>query len=129
MPNTKEESTAKASTTQITCAFCEGTGKDPFGIPSIRSKCQVCGGRGKVRVQEPYIECVFCGGTGAFPDKRITCTVCKGKGVVKTVENPQTCPDCEGTGASTSTPGLPCMMCKGKGVIPIPGRLKSGVQK
>ena len=118
MPKTKKKSRVKVSIIQITCAFCEGTGKDPFGILSIRSNCQVCGGKGKVNVEEPYIECVFCGGSGVFPDKRITCTVCMGKGAVKGIENPQACPDCEGTGVSTNTPGLPCIRCKGKGVIP-----------
>ena len=107
----------QAKSAETTCAFCRGKGTDPFGIPSERSKCQVCGGRGKVRIEKPTIECIFCGGTGIYPDKRITCTVCMGKGVVKAVKNPETCPDCEGTGQSTSTPGLSCVRCKGKGVI------------
>lgn len=107
----------KLETTRITCAYCEGEGLDPFGSLSILSKCQVCGGRGKVSVFEPYIKCAFCNGTGVYPDKRITCTACNGKGVVNAVENPQTCPSCDGTGESKSTPGLWCVTCKGKGVI------------
>ena len=114
----KKKTTAKSSQAGLaTCAYCQGAGFDPFGIPSERSKCQVCSGRGKVRVEKPTIECAFCGGTGIYPDKRITCTACMGKGVVKAVKNPTTCPDCEGTGESESTPGLYCVRCKGKGVI------------
>ena len=42
--------------TQITCAFCKGTGKDPFDILSELAACQVCGGTGKVEVEEPAIK-------------------------------------------------------------------------
>ena len=120
-PTTKKKTTAKTTAESqaglATCAYCGGGGIDPFGIPSERSKCQVCGGRGKVRIEKPIIECAFCRGTGIYPDKRITCTACMGKGVVKAVKNPTTCPECEGTGESESTPGLYCVRCKGKGVI------------
>jgi len=49
---------------EIKCAFCKGTGKDPFDLLSEFAVCQVCGGRGKVEVKEPAIKCVFCSGTG-----------------------------------------------------------------
>lgn len=113
----KKKIMVKSQTGSVTCAYCKGAGIDPFGIPSERSKCQVCGGRGKVSVEKPTIKCAFCGGSGIYPDKRITCTACMGKGVVKAVKNPKTCPECEGTGESKSTPGLYCNRCKGKGVI------------
>jgi len=40
----------------IKCAFCKGTGKDPFDLLSKLSTCQVCGGKGKVEVKEPMIK-------------------------------------------------------------------------
>ena len=107
----------KVETALVTCAYCEGSGKDPFGIPSELSTCQVCGGRGKVSVMKPTRECVFCGGTGIFPDRRLTCTVCMGKGLVTVKPGAKACPDCEGTGVAKNTPGLPCATCHGKGVI------------
>ena len=113
----QKKTVAKPRTSSVTCAYCRGSGLDPFGIPSELSTCQVCGGRGKVSVEKPTIKCAFCGGTGVHPDRRLTCTACMGKGVVKAVHNPDTCPDCEGSGESASTPGLPCVRCKGKGVI------------
>jgi len=71
----------------VQCAYCRGKGKDPFGVPYPKSNCCVCGGKGTVRVQEPYIVCAFCQGTSMHPHRRLICTVCKGKGVV-TVRRP-----------------------------------------
>jgi len=68
---------------EIKCAFCKGTGKDPFDLLSELATCQVCGGRGEVEVNEPAIKCAFCKGTGIYPHTRVTCTVCNGKGMVK----------------------------------------------
>ena len=102
----------------IKCAFCKGTGKDPFNLLSDLATCQVCGGKGKVEVKEPAIKCVFCKGTGIYPcNARVTCTVCNGKGMV-TVKKGATnkCPECKGTGAAKDS-GLPCVKCGGKGVI------------
>ena len=113
----KKKTKKSNSGSLIECAFCEGAGTDPFGIMSSLSKCQVCGGKGKVHVEKPVIKCAFCAGTGKVPDKRITCTACMGKGVVKAVKNPTVCPGCDGTGTSRSTPGLPCIECKGAGVV------------
>jgi len=65
------------------CAFCKGTGSDPFNLLSKLAACQVCGGAGIVQVEEPAIGCIFCRGTGVYPHNgRVTCTVCKGKGMV-----------------------------------------------
>ncbi|MBU4350805.1 hypothetical protein KKD19_06395 [Patescibacteria group bacterium] len=68
---------------EITCAFCKGAGKDPFGVPSKLSTCQVCFGRGKITlVDQPHETCTACRGTGIFAHHRLPCSVCKGKGVV-----------------------------------------------
>ncbi len=102
---------------QITCGFCKGTGKDPFDLLSEHAACQVCGGTGKVEVQEPVLKCAFCKGTGVYHNSRITCTVCNGKGMV-TAPKGETiqCPKCTGMGVATDS-GLPCLYCEGKGVV------------
>ena len=126
---------------KITCAFCKGTGKDPFCLLSERSACQVCGGAGVVAIMEPAIPCAFCRGTGVHPHgARVTCTVCNGKGKVSvstglsgvasqrfTVKTEgasapggkgamEACSKCKGTGMGTDS-GLPCLTCGGKGVV------------
>ena len=65
---------------EIKCAFCKGKGKDPFDLLSKLATCQVCGGTGKVKVDEPMIECAFCKGSGIYPHERLTCSACNGKG-------------------------------------------------
>jgi len=97
------------------CAFCSGTGKDPFGLLSPLSKCQVCSGRGKVSVEPPTAKCAFCNGTGVYLDKRITCTVCGGKGMVTVPKGAKTCAECKGSGQAPD--GLPCLACRGKSVV------------
>ena len=67
---------------ELTCAFCRGRGKDPFMVPTHLSNCQVCHGRGMVRVVEPYETCSACQGTGVYFDSRNYCLPCHGKGVV-----------------------------------------------
>jgi len=101
----------------IKCAFCKGTGKDPFELLSELSVCQVCGGRGKVEVKEPAIKCAYCKGTGVYPlGARITCTVCNGKGMVTVKGAAEECPECNGTGQAIES-GLPCIRCEGKAVV------------
>ena len=102
------------NTTEVKCAFCKGTGKDPFGLLSPLSICQVCSGSGKVKVTPPTIECAFCKGTGIYPGKRLTCTVCGGKGVVTIPKDAKLCTICKGTGQAPDD--LPCLNCHGKGV-------------
>lgn len=103
----------------ITCAFCRGAGKDPFGVMSELSTCQVCGGKGAVAVEEPAVRCAFCGGGGVHRDQRLTCTACAGKGMIS-VHSPHTkCPRCEGTGADPMIDYLHCVLCKGAGVVPV----------
>lgn len=103
----------------IKCAFCGGTGKDPFGLLSVLSTCQVCGGRGKVAVREPFARCAFCTGTGVHPFHRLTCTVCGGKGVVPvpTHGERKVCPKCRGSGKSHPNWNVACLKCKGKGFV------------
>ena len=67
---------------KIQCAFCGGTGKDPFEIPSKLSNCQTCLGRGWVYIEAPHMECPACHGTGHFRD-HLNCAVCGGKGRVR----------------------------------------------
>ena len=67
----------------IACAFCRGKGKDPFGVPSKLSNCQVCAGEGKNVIADiPHETCGACQGTGIFEHHRLPCSVCLGKGVV-----------------------------------------------
>jgi len=101
--------------TQKTCRFCQGKGKDPFELLSALSTCQVCAGRGVIEVKEPSRECVFCGGSGVYPNTRLTCTVCNGKGFVTVPEKSVICSSCGGTGAEFES-GLSCLQCGGLGV-------------
>jgi len=101
----------------ITCAFCKGTGKDPFDLLSELALCQVCGGTAKVYVEYPAIECAFCKGTGVHPHTRISCSVCEGKGsVTHNKGNDEQCPECNGKGHKVSE-NLPCSNCGGKGFV------------
>jgi len=105
-------------TKTVMCAFCRGKGKDPFDLLSELATCQVCGGTGKVEVEESAIKCVFCKATGVYPrNSRVTCTVCAGKGMVAIPKGTtEQCPKCKGTGTAKDS-GLPCLGCKGKGVV------------
>jgi DnaJ-class molecular chaperone len=112
-----EDEMAKGKAKIITCAFCQGTGKDSFGIMSPLSSCQVCGGKGLVTIREPALACAFCGGSGVHDEQRLTCTACRGKGMVSIVEPVEKCPRCQGTGMDIVINYLPCVLCGGKGVI------------
>jgi len=104
---------------QIKCAFCKGTGKDPFELLSELATCQVCHGAGKVEVKELVIKCIYCKGSGVYHNTRLTCTVCNGKGVVTAPKGPtEWCPECEGTGTAIDS-GMPCLNCRGKGVVSV----------
>ena len=100
----------------ITCAFCRGSGSDPFGIMSYLSTCCVCGGRGKVTISTPYRRCAHCSGTGAV--KTLTCTACMGKGVLPiTTEDTRICPVCCGSGDDHSASAMYCLRCRGRGYV------------
>ncbi len=98
----------------VSCAFCKGAGKDPFGVLSKLALCQVCGGRGKTFVLDPMVKCNFCTGTGVQPLSRLTCTVCNGAGSVH-VKKGDTCLECKGGGKSFGDSNLPCSACGGRG--------------
>jgi len=66
----------------LKCAFCHGTGRDPFGLLSHLSNCPVCHGRKTVRVVKPYETCEACAGTGVYFNSKMYCWTCRGKGVV-----------------------------------------------
>lgn len=106
---------------EVTCAFCHGTGKDPFGIMSSMATCQVCGGTGARSLHRPTAPCAFCGGTGVHPGSRLTCTTCGGVGSVQITEDAAACLCCGGTGreADHEYPDSPlsCLCCGGKGVV------------
>ncbi|HBZ66683.1 MAG TPA: hypothetical protein DEO70_07585 [Bacteroidales bacterium] len=99
----------------IECAFCSGTGKDPYALLSASSCCLVCEGTGQVEVAEPATVCIFCSGTGKNPlGARVTCIVCGGKGMNYRKGNTK-CEQCKGSGKSRD--GLPCPHCGGVGLI------------
>ena len=102
----------------VVCAFCRGSGHDPFELLSKMSLCPVCGGKGKVEIVQPWRRCAFCGGTGAHPDTRLTCTVCMGRGRVTVVEPASDCPVCEGSGKAETGSNMPCSHCRGIGAVP-----------
>ena len=108
-----------------TCAFCAGGGRDPFGLLSELSACQVCLGQGSLTVREPAVRCAFCGGSGVHRDQRLTCTACGGKGMISIQQPAEKCPRCQGTGAEApDLDFLPCVICKGAGVIAVKERAK-----
>jgi len=57
----------------IKCAFCQGKGKDPFNLLSELATCQVCNGKGEIRVVIPYDRCLACGGSGVKSHSRLVC--------------------------------------------------------
>ncbi len=102
-------------TKTIKCAFCAGTGKDPFDLLSPLSNCLVCDSTGLVEMAEPMKKCIFCNGSGKNPlGARVACIVCGGKGHNYTL-NTTRCIQCKGKGKSGD--GLPCSRCGGKGLV------------
>ena len=102
----------------VQCAFCKGSGKDPFGILSYLSSCPSCWGKGTIRIRSPYVSCAFCQGTGVYPGTRLTCSLCGGTAVRLVRDPTKTCPNCLGSGVEPhSELGLSCFTCRGKGVV------------
>ena len=64
------------------CAFCHGTGIQPYTRSGLH--CPACGGKGVGKVLEPSKECPLCDGTGIADPTRpaLACEMCKGQGVV-----------------------------------------------
>ncbi len=112
-----KEPAIKRETVEVKCAFCQGTGRDPFGILSPLSNCSVCKGKGVVVVTKPYVTCRACDGTGVQAFTRLTCLACGGKGVASVADKTETCPICSGAGADTEN--RYCLRCHGSGVIAV----------
>jgi len=110
---------AAADRVSLRCAFCNGVGKDPFGLLYPLSTCQVCNGRGEITFGKPFATCAFCKGSGVHPSHRYTCIVCHGRGVIPAPPEAERsiCPDCGGRGR-TCFRG-PCLACKGKGFVAV----------
>ena len=113
---TYKEPAIKREMVEVKCAFCQGTGRDPFDILSPLSNCCVCKGKGVVMVAKPNVTCRACDGTGIQPFTRLTCLACGGRGVISVAEKTETCPVCSGAGADTVN--RYCLRCHGSGVIP-----------
>lgn len=115
---TKKKAAASRSMAEVKCAYCQGTGKDPWGLMSVLSDCQVCKGKGTVQIEAPYEQCPVCTGKGVERNKRLTCTACKGKGVLHIEKGMKTCPVCGGAG-KTGSVGLRkyCLKCHGSGKV------------
>ncbi len=108
----------------LTCGFCHGKGRDPFGLMSPLSTCQACGGTGRRTLPQPTARCAFCRGTGVHPGTRMTCTTCDGVGTVQAPADAVRCPCCGGTGRACDWPDYIwpdspffCPCCGGKGGV------------
>jgi len=110
----KEEIKVSRPMAEVKCAYCKGTGKDSWGVMSVLAVCQVCRGKGTVKIAKPFEKCPVCQGTGVQYNKRLNCLACGGKGVL-TVEGTEVCPGCGGTGKDDF--GLYCLRCKGTGKV------------
>ena len=69
-------------TKKIPCAFCHGTGKDPFGQLYPVSTCQDCHGRIEIYILTPFKTCTYYPGTGLAFSTQNTSTSCRGRGVI-----------------------------------------------
>ena len=115
----------------ITCAFCGGTGRDPYRILSKVSDCPVCKGHKSVQVETPVVACLYCKGTGRQRHTRLTCSACRGAGVITLPGSPgrrrgkpgptAACVQCDGSGREPEA-DLPCSRCKGAGLVATRGR-------
>lgn len=116
-----EKQKVAADLIDVECAFCKGTGTDPFDLMSPLSTCQVCSGTGWRQVEPPLHKCAYCRGTGVHPHSRMVCMTCRGVGQVTVSANAVTCPGCRGTGNESAhhfhDSVLSCLICGGKGVV------------
>jgi DnaJ-class molecular chaperone len=108
-------------TVDLMCAFCGGSGRDPFGLMSPLSTCQVCGGTGRNRLRGPAAACPFCNGTGVNPGLRQTCLACGGTGYIQVPVEASACPCCGGSGRASDylwpDSPLTCSCCGGSGLV------------
>ena len=101
------------------CAYCEGKGKDPFGVPSSEWTWEGWKGKGSnalIGKESGVKECRYCDGSGKHPIERLTCPVCKGYGVFQLNGQGSPCSECHGNGKREDG-YFPCAYCKGYGVI------------
>jgi DnaJ-class molecular chaperone len=111
-----KQSARASDCADVPCAFCHGTGTDPFGIMSWGSQCCVCDGKGVTQVRGLQESCAHCRGSGAI--KTFTCTVCGGKGLMPLrARDAVVCPECQGTGDDLSASAMPCLKCCGLGWV------------
>ena len=109
---------AAAKATNVKCAFCDSTGKDPFDLLSSLSRCPVCKGRGAIAVKTPTIPCAYCRGTGRGRHTRLACSGCGGAGVIALAGPTTRCPQCDGSGREPEA-DLPCSLCRGAGLVAV----------
>jgi DnaJ-class molecular chaperone len=106
---------------EVVCAFCGGSGHDPFGLLSPLSTCEVCGGSGHCTLLLPITKCAYCGGCGIHPHSRMTCTSCRGVGVAHVAPDAEICPACKGSGRAANylwpDSQLSCSECGGVGKV------------
>jgi DnaJ-class molecular chaperone len=102
----------------VKCAFCGGTGRDPYRILSKVSDCPVCKGHKTVEVETPVVPCLYCRGTGRQRHTRLTCSACRGAGVITLPGPTAACVQCDGSGREPEA-DLPCSRCKGAGLVAV----------
>ena len=105
-----------ARAASVKCAFCGGTGKDPFDLLSSLSRCPVCKGHGTLEVKAPTVPCAYCRGTGRGRHTRLACSGCGGAGVIALAGPTTRCPQCGGSGREPEA-DLPCSLCRGAGLM------------
>ncbi len=125
LPSQPQVGSGEANSKMCVCPYCEGTGKDRFGIVSPLSTCPVCHGRGAHRLFFPTVRCAYCRATGVSPiGGRNPCLACGGKGfhfqyrrpsLDEPKSPPELCPACKGTGTKRSN-GFYCYPCRGTGL-------------
>jgi DnaJ-class molecular chaperone len=119
---TKRKSPASTSKTPagacktLKCAFCAGTGRDPYKVLSRVANCPVCTGHKTVEVETPFVACLYCKGTGRQRHTRLTCSACRGTGVIALAGPTDPCSQCGGTGREPAA-DLSCSLCKGTGLV------------
>ncbi|HIK13884.1 MAG TPA: hypothetical protein IGS53_01060 [Leptolyngbyaceae cyanobacterium M33_DOE_097] len=110
-------STQKTGKIRIPCAYCQGKGRDRFGVMSPLSQCAACHGKGFQWIVPPVVRCAYCHGGGVSPTgTRSYCLACCGKGLQSRIDRTASCPDCHSTGSNPNT-GMYCNRCHGAGVI------------
>ena len=114
--NTDKATSDTKPTTHVTCAFCDGTGRDPYAILSKVSDCPVCKGHKAVEVKTPHVACRYCKGTGRQRHTRLPCSACRGTGVIALPGPAAPCPQCAGSGREPDA-DLPCSLCTGAGLV------------